>query len=230
LNWTSNGARWCWSRGQFGGSRPLQGSFTTPAISQDTWFSVVCSDGDRQVSDEITVVVTDAPGGGGSGEVSVSLTADPSEVRPGGTSTLRWSSQNADSCTAGGAWSGSRPQSGQTGTGPLSDRTSYRLTCARGAETAVSSVAVDVQEVPLVRWQAPTRNEDGSNLTDLAGYWLYWGRNSRDYTGRVRIWNASQTQYRPEQLSSGDYFVAVTALNRDGEESGYSNEARIDVP
>jgi hypothetical protein len=91
-------------------------------------------------------------------------------------------------------------------------------------------VAVDVQEVPLVRWQAPTRNEDGSNLTDLAGYWLYWGRNSRDYTGRVRIWNASQTQYRPEQLSSGDYFVAVTALNRDGEESGYSNEARIDVP
>ena len=38
--------------------------------------------------------------------VLVSLTANPSTIASGGSSTLTWSSTNATSCTASGGWSG----------------------------------------------------------------------------------------------------------------------------
>jgi len=39
---------------------------------------------------------------------SVSLSADPASINNGESTTLSWSSSNADSCTASGAWSGSK--------------------------------------------------------------------------------------------------------------------------
>ena len=40
-------------------------------------------------------------------------------------------------------------------------------------------------------WIPPTLNNDGSPLLDLAGYTIYYGRNSRGYDHEIRIDNAS---------------------------------------
>jgi len=226
LKWSSTGAKWCWGGGYLGGSRPLNGTFDSGRVWQNRWYKITCSDGSKEVSDQLTIAVEGSSGT----EVSVKLDADPRQVADGGSSTLTWSSQGASSCTASGGWSGGRALSGSANVGPLSKSTSYTLTCQNGSQSALASTSVQVESVPIVRWQAPTENVDGTPLLDLAGYRFYWGKSSRSYTGSARINSPSWTQYQPSQLASGTYYVAVTAIDADGDESAYSNEIQVKIP
>ena len=72
-------------------------------------------------------------------------------------------------------------------------------------------------------WTPPTRNTDGSPLTNLAGYRVHWGPTAGNYTGSVTLNNAGLTAYVVESLAPGTYFFAVTALNSVGVESAFSN-------
>ncbi len=73
-------------------------------------------------------------------------------------------------------------------------------------------------------WVAPTTNVDGTPLTDLAGYKIYYGTSSGNYTSNINIGNA--TNYQVANLTNGlIYYFAVTASDTSGNESGYSNEA-----
>jgi len=75
-----------------------------------------------------------------------------------------------------------------------------------------------------LRWQAPELREDGSQLDDsLAGYRIYHGSFSRNYSDVVEINDPTATQ-RSFQLVSGTYYFAMTAIDRQGLESDYSNE------
>jgi len=74
-------------------------------------------------------------------------------------------------------------------------------------------------------WTPPTENEDGSVLTDLAGYKLYFGTASGRYTRQVRIDNPGLATYVVENLLPDTYYVVATAFNASGIESSYSNEA-----
>ncbi len=71
-------------------------------------------------------------------------------------------------------------------------------------------------------WNAPTTNTDGTSLTDLAGYKVYYGPSSGNYTKSVDVGNI--TSYTLNNLSTGTYYIAVTAYDAAGTESGYSNE------
>lgn len=79
-------------------------------------------------------------------------------------------------------------------------------------------------------WTAPTQNEDGTTLTDLAGYKLYWGTASGVYTSEVDIADPAVTTYVVEDLSPNTYHFAATAYNAAGVESAYSGEAIKEVP
>src|SRR5690606_17688356 len=79
-------------------------------------------------------------------------------------------------------------------------------------------------------WTAPTQRTDGTPLDDLAGYKVYWGTESRDYTESVQIDNSGVTTYVVENLGPGTYYFALTALSSDGFESDYSNEASKTIP
>lgn len=74
-------------------------------------------------------------------------------------------------------------------------------------------------------WTAPTQRTDGSPLTDLAGYRVYWGQESRNYTESVEIDNPGVTTYVIDDLGPGTHYFATTAVSADGLESEYSNEA-----
>jgi hypothetical protein len=80
-------------------------------------------------------------------------------------------------------------------------------------------------------WTAPTQNEDGSPLTDLAGYRVHWGTASRNYSNSATIPNPGVTTYVVENLLAGrTYFFAMTAGNSDGVYSDYSVEASKAIP
>lgn len=98
-----------------------------------------------------------------------------------------------------------------------------------GASTAsLSPFSVTVSQTAMgsvtLSWSAPSQNADGSLLTDLAGYKIYYGRNSGSYDQHVRIDNPSVTTYVVEQLSPATYYFAATSFNHAGVESAYSGE------
>jgi hypothetical protein len=82
---------------------------------------------------------------------TVSLTADPTNIISGESSTLYWTATNADSCTASGGWSGTKPLSGSEYVSPTST-SSYTLTCENSTDQrkASDSVTVSVTKPLLV--------------------------------------------------------------------------------
>ncbi|MDZ7290150.1 MAG: fibronectin type III domain-containing protein [candidate division KSB1 bacterium] len=63
---------------------------------------------------------------------------------------------------------------------------------------------------------------------DLAGYKIYYGRSSRNYTTTINV--GKVTEYTVDQLTEGVvYYFAVTAYDNAGNESGYSQEVSAQV-
>jgi hypothetical protein len=102
------------------------------------------------------------------------------------------------------------------------------------ATTSLPAFSVTVNAIALgsatLSWTAPTQNEDGSDLTDLAGYKLYWGTTSGNYQDSVTIDNPSMTTYVVENLSPGTYEFVTTSYNELGVESRYSGAVTKVVP
>ena len=119
-----------------------------------------------------------------------------------------------------------------SGTPTLGDVGSYsniRLSVSDGQLTAAMPVfTIEVTQVATasttLTWTAPTLNEDGTTLTDLDGFIIYYGTSSRTYTNEIRIENESVNMLVVENLSPGTYFFAAKAFNLSGVESGFSGE------
>ena len=159
---------------------------------------------------------------------SINLTASPTRVASGGLSTLSWDDAGADSCTASGGWSGEQTLSGSTTVGPINSTTTFQLSCSSSSGTVAESVTIEVVDKTL-RWQAPTENVDGSPLDDLAGFVIYWGTSSRNYIGSHPINSPTTTEWEAT-VASGSYYFAMTALDSEDNESGYSNEVLKFIP
>lgn len=72
-------------------------------------------------------------------------------------------------------------------------------------------------------WTAPMKNTDGSGLTDLAGYKIYYG-TSAEYLQRVIVVDdPTETSYTVKDLPPFTYYFCVTAYNSTGAESERSN-------
>ncbi|NIA18329.1 MAG: hypothetical protein GWO79_00385, partial [Actinobacteria bacterium] len=72
-------------------------------------------------------------------------------------------------------------------------------------------------------WDPPTTNVDGTPLTDLEGYRVYYGTASGNYDTNIDATNV--VSYEVEGLIPGNtYYFAVTAYDTSGNESDYSNE------
>ncbi len=87
------------------------------------------------------------------------------------------------------------------------------------------AVSQDALGSVTLSWTPPFENEDGSALTDLAGYEIHYGRESGNYDQSIRIDNPSITTYVVDQLVPGTYYFAATAFNYSGVESDFSAEA-----
>ena len=74
----------------------------------------------------------------------------------------------------------------------------------------------------VLSWDPPTTNTDGSWLTDLGGYRLYYGTASGNYGSVIDAGNV--ITHTVTELSGGTYYFAVTAYDTSGNESGFSNE------
>jgi hypothetical protein len=148
LTWSSAHASACAASGDWSGALAVSGSVGTGALTQNATYSLICT-GPGGVSPQTTATVTviRVP--------TVTLAATPVAVAVGGSSTLTWSSTNADSCTASGGWGGTLATSGSQSTGPLTVTTVYSMTCAGpGGITAPVMASVNLLPQPAVTLKA----------------------------------------------------------------------------
>ena len=75
---------------------------------------------------------------------TVTISANPTSVSSGGSSTLTWSSANATSCTASGGWTGSKATSGTQTLTNLTTTTTYTLTCTGTGGSANNAATITV--------------------------------------------------------------------------------------
>ncbi len=97
------------------------------------------------------------------------------------------------------------------------------------AQANLNAFSIEVTQIgtgsTTLNWTAPTLNDDGTALTDLAGYKIYYGQSSGAYGNPIQIDNPSVTTYLVDGLVPSTYYFAATAFNTAGVESGFSNEA-----
>jgi Fibronectin type III domain len=92
-----------------------------------------------------------------------------------------------------------------------------------------TQVSADSVEQIRLSWEAPTTRTDGTPLTDIAGFTLYYGLASGEYAFLKAL--GSQTTAAVSGLEPGEtYYFAVTAFDHAGNESRFSNEATVTAP
>jgi hypothetical protein len=79
-------------------------------------------------------------------------------------------------------------------------------------------------------WTPPTQNTNGTTLTNLAGYRIFYGTSATSLTRSVQIANAGVSRYVVENLASGRWYFSVRAYTSTGAESAGSNMAYVTVP
>ena len=80
---------------------------------------------------------------------TVTLSADPTSITLGQSTTLSWTSTNATSCTASGGWTGAEPVSGSQSVTPSeTGSASYTLVCSGAGGSTSASTTVLVSAAP----------------------------------------------------------------------------------
>jgi len=105
-----------------------------------------------------------------------------------------------------------------------------RITVSDGkAQASLGKFSIAVNQVALgsatLSWLPPTENSDGTALTDLAGYRIYYGRSSNALDQVAAIGNPGLTSYVIENLSPARWYFSMTTLNSHGVESERSATA-----
>lgn len=123
---------------------------------------------------------------------------------------LTCSGAPASACTASGAWSGTKPASGSETLPSVSTTTSYTMQCAWPGTDQFT-----------VAWVPPTTNDDGSPLTDLKGYKIYYSTSSSMSNNQVKnlVSSTAVSTVIGPGLAPATYYVVMSAYNTAGAES-----------
>lgn len=145
LRWSSTSADSCSATGSWSGSRATSGAQSiTPATSGTLSYNLSCTGPGGTASAAATVVVQIPPP-----VPTVSLSAGSASAPAGSVIALQWNSTNASSCTASGAWAGSKASSGAESVqaGTAAGARTFTLTCTGAGGSASSTVTVNVTDI-----------------------------------------------------------------------------------
>jgi hypothetical protein len=117
--------------------------------------------------------------------------------------------------------------SGTPGVGSVGTYRDISIRVSDGSLTsALPAYSIVVEQVSLgsatLSWVAPTQREDGSSLTNLAGYRVRYGTSPGSYPNQLQIPNPGITSCVVEGLPAGTYYFVATAYDSNGMESEFS--------
>ncbi len=225
-------------------SGELSGTPTTANVGTYAGIVIAVSDGTRTATLpafalQVNATAASPPVISGTPSTSVaagsSYAFQPSASDPGGL-TLAFSVQNkpawATFSLANGLLSGT-PSSTQTGT-----YANVIISASDGQHSsALPAFSITVTGAPaasgsaVLNLAAPTQNTDGSALTDLAGFRIYYGPSPSNLTPLVQLADATlTTTYTVNSLASGTWYFAATAYTTTGLESALSAITSKTIP
>jgi len=129
------------------------------------------------------------------------------------------------------AWASFDPATGRLAGTPnaqdVGNFTNIGISVSDGQDSAaLTGFHITVNGIALgaatLSWNPPTENTDGSSLTNLAGYRIYYGRNASNPGQSVVVNNPGLTRYVVENLSPAKWYFTMTSVNAGGVESGRS--------
>jgi len=190
----------------------------------------------------ITSTRADGSGGGSTNRPPVLSGTPPTSVtagnaysfRPTGSDpegrALTWSITNRPSwatfSTSTGVLSGT-PTASQVGT-----YSGISISASDGTNrTSLPTFSIAVNAAgssngsATLSWTPPTTNTNGTSLSNLAGYRIYYGTSSSNLSRTIQVANAGVTRYVVPDLSAGTWYFAVRAYSSTGGESANSNTA-----
>jgi hypothetical protein len=96
----------------------------------------------------------------------------------------------------------------------------YRRTLLPSFSITVSPAAAPLPTAAVtISWTPPTENTNGSTLTNLAGYHLYYGTSQSNLSHVIDITNPGLATYVVSDLSATTWYFALTSINTAGVES-----------
>jgi hypothetical protein len=103
------------------------------------------------------------------------------------------------------------------------------ITVSDGKAQASDQARVTVVQAAAGRatlsWQAPTQRVDGSPLSNLAGFRVYYGNSAGDLRYVIQVADPGARSRVIEDLTVGIWFFAATAYDESGGESSRSSIA-----
>ena len=123
--------------------------------------------------------------------------------------------------TASGALSGT-PKAGDVGT-----YANIQISVNDGkADAVLPAFTIAVNQMSAgnaaLDWTPPTENDDGSALTNLAGYKVHYGTSREQLTQVDNLTNPGLTSYVVDNLSTGTWYFSVSSYSTNGTESSSS--------
>lgn len=198
------------------------------------------SDGRRTASLPAFSITVKSSGGGTTNKPPTISGTPPGTVKAGSLYSFTPSADDADddsltfsvankpswasfSATTGRLWG--TPTGAQVGT---YSNVSIRVSDGK-ATTSLPAFGITVTDSVngsvTLSWTPPTANTNGSTLTNLAGYRIYYGTSSGALNQTVQVANPGTANYVVGSLSPGTWYFRVRAYNTAGTESANSNLA-----
>src|ERR1051325_7701906 len=167
LAWSSTNASACTANGAWSGTKATSGNQTISSISVTSTYGLICTGTGGSTTRSVTVSVNAPP----PPAPTVSLSAAPTTVAAGGSTLLTWSSSNASSCTASGAWSGVKVTSGNETINSISAPSTYTLTCTGNGGATARSATVNIAGTAGVSGAVDSsllnRHQESANLVTV---------------------------------------------------------------
>jgi len=92
----------------------------------------------------------------------------------------------------------------------------FTITVAAGSSTPTVGTAT-------IKWSTPTQNTDGSALTNLAGYVIFYGTSTTTLSQTANITSPAATSYTIQSLGTGTWYFAVSSQTTSGALSSLSS-------
>lgn len=198
LTWSATNAESCTASGSWSGVGPTSGSQAIQLFTPGQYaFVLSCSGAGGTASSPAIVNVTGGSGGGGGTPAEITLSASPTTAPVGATTTLTWSTGNAESCTASGNWSGTKATSGSEAvTVEYQGTNGYYLYCTNSTGGSGS------QQV-YVTGTKPSLSLSSDQSTVAAGdqALLTWSSTNATSCTASNAWSGSKAASGSESLS-----------------------------
>jgi len=222
-------------------SGTIIGTPTSANVGTTTGIVIRVSDGTVSVAlAPFAIQVQPSPAPPGSNAPPTLAGTPPASATAGQTYTFQPSASDANGDTLTfsivnqPAWATFNATTGRlTGTPTVADVGTYTNIIIRVSDgitnTGLAAFSIAVTQISTgsatISWLPPTQNTDGSTLTDLAGFRIYYGTSATALTQTATITNPGLTSYVVQNLAAATWYFTVRAYATDGAESTSSNIA-----